>query len=336
MSFKLNPLNECSKCVHGYCVSYIREQSKRMKDRDTLYRLSQKKSMACTYDQGVPGFSPLSLGFESISELANLCIQNGEIAGKYLEKNHQAHFGSSTEKRFHLTSGQKGKVRGDIFEMLTRAILWNASALFAGQYTGTIDKSIKALARNVPEAKYAVISLGDNYDLKKLFHPKAADEMAMFQNYLEKRGTSFCYSTPDVIVIKCPDDVWDYFSSPITSLSATEQSRLSEARSYVEGTISPEDVILAAGVKTSIRSDRMYQLLFEANAWKAIWRNIYSLPPSKYYSLIGQSYGADPIKLNSVEFTSLSSELGCERAIDGMVQFSSPNELVEWYSKALI
>ena len=47
----------CTRCPHGVCVSYIREQSKRMKDRDTQYRLAQSTAMACYFESGVPGFS---------------------------------------------------------------------------------------------------------------------------------------------------------------------------------------------------------------------------------------------------------------------------------------
>jgi len=336
MPFNVTPSNDCQNCRYGLCVTYIREQSKRMKDRDTQYRLAQKASMACTFESGVPGFELNNLHSTPLTDLANKCIQNGKLAGKFIESNLPHHFGANVEEPFSLTSGQIGKVRGDIFETLTRAILWNSSLLFSGDYKGACNKEITDLLTGLkPNGRYAAITLGDNYDLKKLFNKEASKEFKKFEDHLKKKGTSFCYSTPDLVVIKCNDQIWPKFSKSIDSLSIDNQNMISSIKHEIEGKISPSDVVLAAGVKTSIRSDRMYQLLFEANAWKAIWRKIYDLEPSKYYSLIGQSYGADPIKLNSVEFTSLSSTADESKAIDGLVHFSTPLDLIKWYIRAL-
>lgn len=336
MPFNLNPEKNCSNCPYGYCVSYIREQSKRMKDRDTQYRLAQKSSMACTFEGGVPGFEANNLCFEPLSDLVDQCINNGKIAGGFIERHMPQHYGNNVEEPFSLTSGQIGKVRGDIFEVLSRAILWNSSLFISGSYRGAINPSIKELLLNSGiNGKYLAITLGDNYDLKNLFSSEAAREFRKFEDHLKKQGTSFCYSTPDLVVVKCPDDIWQKFTKPINTLSVSNQDMLASIRREIEGRVSPSDVILAAGIKTSIRSDRMYQLLFEANAWKAIWRKIYNLEPSKYYSLIGQSYGADPVKLNSVEFTSLSDKSEATKAIDGLVHFSTPFDLISWYIRAL-
>ncbi len=331
MPFSANPPTDCKNCQYELCVSYIREQSKRMKDRNTLYRLAQKKIMACTFEDGIPGFNKNNLGLHTLSNLVNTCVRNGIMAGEYIEKEIPAHFGQNVESAFSLTPGQIGKVRGDIFEMLSRAILWNTNLCLSNSYIGHIESSISDLLTNNKMHRYAAITLGDNYDLKRLFNRDASNEFQKFEQYLASKGTSFCYSTPDLVVIRCNDQIWSNFSHSINDLSIPNQDLLSSARLKIEGKISPDDIVLAAGIKTSIRSDRMYQLLFEANAWKSIWRKIYDLEPSKYYSLIGQSYGADPNKLNSVEFTSISSESGVNKAIDGLVHFSTPRDLITWY-----
>jgi hypothetical protein len=329
MPFELNPKKDCLNCKYGKCVSYIREQSKRMKDRDTQYRLAQKSSMACTYDKGIPGLSAMFSGSIPLNEYVNRCISNGVLAGQYIEADEPEHFGE-VETSFSLTSGQIGKVRGDIFETLVRAILWNSCSY--------MNKNNNYSAPNVfnkfdSEDIYGAITLGDNYDLKKLFTPASAKIFRDFENQLEKNGTSFCYSTPDVIVFKCKDKAMgDFFSQEIHNLSISNQDLLATSRSQIEGKLNPEDIVLAAGIKTSIRSDRMYQLLFEANAWKAIWRVIYGVEPSKYYSLIGQSYGADPKKLNSIEFTSLNGKI--TKAIDGLIHISTPDALINWFVNA--
>ena len=329
MPFELNPKQDCLNCEHGKCVSYIREQSKRMKDRDTQYRLAQKSSMACTYDRGIPGISRVFSGSTPLNEYVNKCIGNGVLAGQYIEANEPEHFGE-VEASFSLTSGQIGKVRGDIFETLVRAVLWNSCRF--------MNKNNRASAPNVfstfdSKEVYGAITLGDNYDLKKLFTPSAAEVFLNFEKELEKNSTSFCYSTPDLIVFKCKDETMaNFFSQEVSNLSIANQDLLSTSRSEIEGKLNPEDIVLAAGIKTSIRSDRMYQLLFEANAWKAIWRVIYDIKPSKYYSLIGQSYGADPKKLNSIEFTSLNGQRA--KAIDGLIHISTPDDLINWFVAA--
>ncbi len=308
-----------------------------MKDRDTQYRLAQKAIMACTYDSGIPGFDDNELGTFELTDLVNKCINNGKSAGSYIEEYEAEHFGSNVERAFELTSGQIGKVRGDIFETLIRAILWNAGLALSDTYSGSINGCIsKIIDRNKKSQRYAAITLGDNYDLKQLFTPVAGKEFQKFEKHLEKRDTSYCYSTPDLIVVKCNKNNMEYFSDPIQTLSIENQDKLANIRTKIEGTIEPSDVVMAAGIKTSIRSDRMYQLLFEANAWKGIWRTIYEIEPSKYYSLIGQSYGADPKKLNSVEFTSLNKGRDTSKAIDGLIHIQTPADLISWYAESLL
>jgi hypothetical protein len=334
MPFLVNPLLDCKACPYGKCISYIREQSKKMKDRDTQYRLSQKASMACTYDEAIPGFDPHGWGSLALRDLVDQCIHNGIQAGNYIEREMPDYFGKSVESNFFLTSAQKGKVRGDIFEFLVRAILWNSAICISREYSELLPSETQDIFLYNSSEFYAAITLGDGYDLKKLFTQNASQELAAFERSLESKNTSFCYSTPDLVVVKIRDSrTRDLFLNPIKNLSIATQDALISAKKILEGTVEPGDVHLAAGIKTSIRSDRLYQLLFEANAWKAIWRTVYELSPPGYYSLIGQSYGADPRKLNSVEFTSLTTNLeSVEKAIDSLIYISTPIDIMRWYS----
>ncbi len=337
MPYNLEPDYNCISCPHGGCISYIRELSKKMKDRDTMYRLSQKAIMACAFDDYIPGFTTEININTTFNEIVNKCIDNGIAAGIFLQKNYPNYFGM-VEAPFSLTAGQTAKVRGDVFEFLIRSILWNSNLCKSGQYIDHYPLNTQNIfSENIKHSNYIAITLGDNYDLKKLFTPDAANEFSDFENHLKSRGTSFCYSTPDLVVIKCNNqNIWQHYNKPINNLSIANQNIVNNARNFIEGTVSPEDIVLAAGIKTSIRSDRMYQLLFEANAWKTIWRTVYKIQPSKYFGLIGSHYGADPNKLNSVEFSSIiSGNLNLvEKAIDGLVPISTPAELMKWYSNA--
>jgi len=162
-----------------------------------------------------------------------------------------------------------------------RALLWNCCA---AQNTARRASPI------------AVLSLGDNYDLRKLFTPESGQKLDAYTAALAKKDISLSYSTPDLIVLdlaRLPQKARLHFKEPISDLSLASQDRMDSSRKIVEGSVTPGDVILACGLKTSIRSDRMFQFLFEANAWKFIWRRVFSLPACPYYSITSQTFGAD-------------------------------------------
>jgi len=162
MPYRIEDHSICLDCPHSKCIIYIREQSKRMKDRDTQYRIVQKAAMACAFDSWIPGFSLKSSSMASFEEIINQCVSNADEAGKYIEINQHDHFGD-VEKSFFLTSGQKGKVRGDIFETISRAILWNISIALSGGHVAGLPSHIKEQIKNKNfNEKIAALTLGDN------------------------------------------------------------------------------------------------------------------------------------------------------------------------------
>jgi hypothetical protein len=332
MPFDISDFAICGSCVHGKCVSYIREQSKRMKDRDTQYRIAQRVIMACSFDEWIPGFTMECEPPTTFDFFLDRCIRNATSAGEYIQEFSPNHFGP-VEREFFLTSAQIGKVRGDIFEMLSRAILWNISVALSG---GRVDKLPECVSKKivgrVSKCTLAAITLGDDYDLKRLFKPEAVEKFEQYEYKLAAAGTSMCYSTPDIVILRIRDEsLQSDFLTPINSLSIINQDILSSAKKKLEGRLEPEDVLLAAGLKTSIRSDRMYQLLFEANSWKAIWRLVYKKTPPKYFGVVTRSYGADPEKLQSLEFLGAVAESSPVKAIDGLAHISRPLDLMHWY-----
>lgn len=294
--------------------------------------------MACAFEEWIPGFTSAVPEDEPFSGFLKRLTDNACAAGKILESQEQNLFGI-VEEPFFLTSAQLGKVSGDVFEMLTRAILWNCCAYL----NSSVEMRLKFGLDHVPielesaesTQKIAVITLGDNYDLKHLFTEDAVKKLQNYENALSIQNTSLCYSTPDLICVRLSGknaDLVPVFSKPISSLGKNEQKLLSGSRSIIEGRIEPEDILFASGLKTSLRSDRMYQLLFEANAWKFVWRNIFEITPSKYFSVVTRSYGADPEKLHSVEFSSAGNGAkDALRAIDGVIRIDSPVDLIRWF-----
>lgn len=314
--FDIDPDNHCTKCPHGYCVSYIREESKKMKDRDTLYRISQSSAMACSFD--------LSLNSTSDPDFMNLVekmISNAESAGMFFDSKNSGPFQSQRESKFVLTANQKGKVRGDSFETLLYAHLWNYLAHHNTNPTN--------------QTKFAFLNLGDNFDLRRLFTKMDKKKIDDLLVGLDKKGMNISYSTPDLILVditKLPDSIIEQFSLPIETLSKQNQQLMQSAKDSILGLITAADVKFAIGVKTSIRSDRMYQFLYEACAWKFIWEYSFGISKQKYFTITTQTFGADPRKLKSVKFSGFTGVNNAQRAIDGVSTVKNTAQLRNWFN----
>lgn len=307
-----------------------------MKDRDTLYRIKQIPGMACAFDDQIPGFSKALPQEMPLVDYAKGVVDNATRAGKYVENYNPSYFGE-VEAPFQVTAGQTGKVRGDVFEMLCRAILWNCAAVIRKGHSKSSSSSffIPQNLKNIANKRQlALLTLGDNYDLKKLLTPESALKLGRFEKGLRQRGTSIKYSTPDIVCIDTSgydEKVNEYFDHLIENLDASNQSKLVRARSMIEGKVEPSHILFAGGIKTSIRSDRMYQFLYEANSWKFLWSRAFRLEPSAYYVLTSQVFGADPKKLASVDFSSVESGLEqARKAIDGVFHLDTPAALIDW------
>jgi hypothetical protein len=336
------PAKVCPQCSHGYCLSYIREQSKRMKDRNTQYRLAQNTLMECAFDNWVPGLERGERMTADISSFVDHAVENARRAGEALENLSPSYFGH-VEEDFFLTPQQIGKVRGDITEALCRTVLWNCAALTnrraRGRSLGPLT-DLDGYFKTVPDsAAVALLTLGDSYDLPRLFIPPAEAQLRSFMADLEKRGAKLAYSTPDVIAVSLSamhESTKEHFAYCIENLSESNQAILGDSVQHLEGRLDPSDVVFCMAVKTSIRSDRMYQFLFEANALKLIWRRAFGLKPPRFFSLMAGSYGADPEKLRGVDFTSIDQGPGtAERAIDQFVNLRSAEQLATWLAETL-
>jgi hypothetical protein len=84
---------------------------------------------------------------------------------------------------------------------------------------------------------------------------------------LEQRDLSLPTSTPDILIARLPTEFQkdDRFQEPLPDLSKSSQSALDLAHRDFIGKIEPGEFILAIALKKSLRSDRLYQPLYEAN-----------------------------------------------------------------------
>lgn len=312
-----------------------------MKDRNTLYRIRQNAGLACAFDDWVPGFQDDYSDTIPIIDYAEQVVANAIRAGRAIEI-HEPDFFGTVEAPFIITPGQSGKVRGDAFEMVCRAILWNCASLIGANSTSLalVPPHISMqFAEALTDKKLAVLTLGDNYDLKTLLTKESSETLGKFEAALRDQDTSIRYSTPDIVCIDISSQdaaTQAYFDQYINNLDVNNQLILAQSRVKLEGKIDPSDILFAGGIKTSIRSDRMYQFLYEANSWKFIWSKIFGVPPSSYYVLTSQTFGADPEKLASVDFSSMSGGVNeARRAIDGVFQLITPSDLVGWFIESI-
>ena len=330
MTFNFIATEKCISCPYGNCTSYIREQSKKMKDRNTMYRIGQNKLMSCIFDSGLPG----SEGYEKIADLTideilNQMVNKAIEAGEATEIHNPNHYGK-TEKPFFVSNAQVGKIRGDIAEMLLRAIFWNLSI--------DINNQLKEFTQGQKSREIAIITTGDNYNLKNLFSNNDSLLIEDLETKLEACGTSLSYSTPDFFVINIENidqEAKAILQSQIESLSEENQFILNESKKLVEGKLKAEDVLMVFGLKTSIRSDRMYQFLYEANAFKAIWHGAFKKQAPQYISVMTRVFGANYKKLQSVELVSLTKAVP-ERAIDKIIHGETIQQINSALAEVLI
>jgi hypothetical protein len=327
MPYQLDDSRICLECPHGRCIEYLGD--KVFKDRETKYRLKQNIISACVFDRWLPGSwaeeNDRNAADSQIpwEDLLSKIVENGLKAGAFLVGNGRI---TASENGFFLTKQQIGKVRGDVFQMLVGAILWNSCVL---------RNKIKQDNSN---SLFVAITLGDDYDLKSLLTEDDSNTLKLLQDFLQKNNTSLAFSTPDFVVIDitASDQLTrNYFEKELTNFSKENQDVMVGARSFLKGKVRAADIIAAIGLKTSIRSDRMYQLLYEANSWKFLWRSAFKTNSSRYYAVFTGHYGADPQKLESVNFCSFS-ETNVNRAIDGVICTLTPADLMASFESILV
>jgi len=176
---------------------------------------------------------------------------------------------------FASTVQQVGKVGGDIFEIIEAAALWNAMAAWNGfMDTGVWSSNVfspppDAIA--TPTRKVAIIKLPRGYDATRLFTEKTRRDYLSFQNSLERSHMELKMSSPDIVGVRIPDPMppgFAPFLSPLPNLQDSNRQILEGVVEGILGTLEARNFLFAIAVKTSTRSDRLYQPLFEANVLK--------------------------------------------------------------------
>jgi hypothetical protein len=251
------------KCVQDLRAAPVR-------NRHTLFRLLQQNMLAYTFDSFVPGFSLSGVvNDKAFTELVEQPTVNARREGAH-------RFAAD----FALTREQVAKVEGDIFEILDATVLWNAAAMWNAYMVSGVWPRRSAYTKPPPALRrstrqVAVLSLPRNYDWVLLLTPRARQGVDQVRDELATADLLLPTSTPDVMIVVLPDGFREgppngRFTSALPDLGLTSQTILADAHLDLEGRIEADEFVLGVAIKKSLRSDRLYQPLYEANVMQLL------------------------------------------------------------------
>lgn len=237
-----------------------------VRGRRTLFRLMTANILAYTFADFVPGFSPsVVYNTTPYPDLVTRPLTNADEEG-------QLFFGQD----YTTEEDARRKVRGDIFETVSAAILWNIAARWNTYMADGTWPSRSAYqhptAERSEDRQVGVLNLPRNYDWVRLLTSDATRRINTLRQELSDSGLRLPTSTPDLAVVVLPEN---FRSDPLwrtefQNLAKPNQAELQHAYRYLEGQIEPGEILLAVALKRSLRTDRLYQPLYEANVMQLL------------------------------------------------------------------
>lgn len=247
-----------------------------VRNRNTQFRLAQANMLAYTFDQWVPGFSTSTVyNGTDIRDLVQQSVDNADEEG-FLR----------FEQDYRANANARAKVLGDLYETLTSAMMWNAAAMWneymaTGIWSGGRRYRLPAVECR-PSRQVAVLNLPRGYDWVALLNGAAKRAIADVRDSLQRQGDlTIPTSTPDIAVVVLPDDAAredPTWRTPLENLRHAQQVTLAHAYAGLAGRIEPGELILAIAAKRSLRSDRLYQPLYEANVMQLLLEHFLGAP----------------------------------------------------------
>jgi hypothetical protein len=316
----------CTACHAAGTGCLIDTRVNRIKGRETNFQVIQQRLMDCAFEDFVPGSAndpdPSRESLRYRQQATDNVLRAGQI-----------NFGAD----FKASKQQLAKVDGDVYELMEAAALWNAAAAWnvymdTGVWTST-EFTCPASAVPTPTRKVAIVKMARGADTTKLLSPAARGEYAAFETALQKQGMELRLSTPDILGVRIPDPMppgYGKFMNGVSDLSRTSQEHLETAWQGIQGSIEGRHFLFAIAVKTSTRSDRLYQALFEANVLKFIIGYVLRGPAIKFHAHLESFAGSDVVgRYNAAAMTSLLAGGTLTRAIDVLYQARSPRDTAQ-------
>ncbi len=276
----------CPQCPNR-CNEDVR--TRRIANRNTEFRINQVSAIACTFDAIAPGSPSDSEASRTFDHYLEQFASNVKNAGNFLYPND-----------YKVDAGAVAKVGGDLFEILLSSALWNAATVWNNfMTTGVWNSSVYTCPdRSIPTPtrRIAIVQLPRGYDSTKLFNAETRASLDAFENALAIQDSELRLSCPDIVGIRLPDpqaEEASIFHEPLLDLSQTSQIRLANAFQSFEGSLTGRSLLFAIAAKRSVRSDRLYQPLFEANVLKFLVGEVLKGSSFRFHVYVGSTAGAD-------------------------------------------
>lgn len=289
-----------------------------------MFRVLQSNAVHCTFEDLVPGYD--SSPDMAYSDHLARWTQNVKAAAHEL-------FVASDK----LTSDQLAKTEGDVLHMLLAASLWNAAADW-NTYMDTGKHPEGALvtpdAPASPDRKVAVVMLPRGYDATSLFTIAARSNIEAFNYALAQSGNmELRLSSPDIVCVRLPSPVPPGclpFLSRLPNLRKAGRAQLEAAHTLLHGRIEGHEFLSAVAVKKSVRSDRLYQPLYEANVFKFLVREVLRGAALRFHVHVLDTEGAAvEAHYRSASLYSLLRGGHPELAVDRLITITTPRAVVE-------
>jgi hypothetical protein len=251
--------------------------------------MRQNTALACTFSDFVPGTDNDPVPHRTFSEYLTHIQANSLAAGQVLFAND-----------FVVQGAAIAKVGGDIFELVEAATLWNAAAVWnnymdTGNWTSEVF-SVPQGSVPTPSRKIAIVKLRRGYDPTLLFKDEVRREIKAHEQALKLRNMELGLSAPDIVGIRIPHPTppeYLPFLTPLPNLGPDARDRVEQTHRAIEGTLDGRGFLFAIAVKTSTRSDRLYQPLFEANVLKYLVTEVLRGAAFRFNVHMGSFAGAD-------------------------------------------
>ena len=185
-------LDEVDRCITDLRNAPIR-------GRNTRFRLAQQNMVAYTFADFVPGFSASVVhNTTPYSEIIEQPLINADLEGRLF-----------FDVDYVTAGNARAKVAGDIFEVVSAAVMWNIAARWNVYMMDGAWPTRTAYPR--PDAKpsenrmVAVLNLPRDFDWVRLLTPEATDIINGLRHELGKSALRLPTSTPDLAVVILPE-----------------------------------------------------------------------------------------------------------------------------------
>lgn len=316
----------CTACHAAGTGCLVDTRVNRVKNRATDFQMVQQRMMDCAFGGFVPGSDGDPDPGRASRVYRSQARENLELAGAI-----------NFPTGFRISEQQAAKVDGDIYELMEAAALWNAAAAWnvfmdTGVWTSTTFTQ-PPNAVPTPTRKVAILKMSRGADTTKLLDPAARGAYTAFATALELGGMELKLSTPDILGLRMPDPMPDGylpFMKPLPNLSRASQDRLETAWQGIQSTLEGRNFLFAIAVKTSTRSDRLYQALFEANVLKFIIGYVLRGPAIKFHAHLETTKGSDVVgRYKAASMISLLAGGTPNKAIDVLYLALSPRDTAQ-------